>query len=683
MNPIAQSNTMAEPEEIPAAISFGREICGQLEAAEQREWLATNGIGGFASGTVAGHLTRRYHGLLFAALHPPGGRTLLVAKVDETVRYGGGLFPLATNRWAGGVVEPSGFLNIEEFRLEGTIPVWKFALADALIERRVWMQAGANTTFVQYRMLRGSGPADLDLRVLVNYRDFHANTHAGGWRMKIETVEGGCRVQAFNGAAAFFLRSAAAKFEPAHAWCADYELAMERYRGLDDNEDHLHAGSFRGTLNAGETLTLVFSTDSGVALDGAEAGKARVDSELALLARWRSAFPKFAEAAPLWIRQLILAADQFIVRRPLPADPDGRSVIAGYHWFADWGRDTMIALPGLALATGRLEDARSILRTHARFVDRGMLPNNFPDDGSAPAYNTVDAALWYVEAVRQYFAATRDAETLNFLFPVLAGIIEAYSHGTRYQIKMDPADGLVAGGEPGVQLTWMDAKVGDRPVTPRMGKPVEVNALWYNALVTLGQFARALGKSQDTYGQMAERTRQGFQRFWNSQAGCCFDVLDAPQGANDTSLRPNQIFAVSLPASPLLPEQQRAVVDVCARRLLTSHGLRSLAPGEPPYQGNYAGGPRERDAAYHQGTVWGWLLGPFVLAHLRVYQNPALAASFLLPMGHQLHTYGLGTLAEIYDGDPPFTPRGCIAQAWTVGEVLRAWHTCQAFRSET
>jgi predicted glycogen debranching enzyme len=291
----------------------------------------------------------------------------------------------------------------------------------------------------------------------------------------------------------------------------------------------------------------------------------------------------------------------------------------------------------------------------------------------------MDAALWYVEAVRQYFAETRDTQTLEFLFPVLAGIIEAYARGTRHQIKMDPGDGLVIAGAPGVPLTWMDARVGDRPVTPRTGKPVEINALWYNALATLAQFARALGKPHEPHERMAERTRQGFQRFWNPEAGCCFDVLDTPEGTNDASLRPNQIFAVSLPASPLTPEQQRGVVDVCARRLLTSYGLRSLAPGEPEYQGRYAGGPRERDAAYHQGTVWGWLLGPFVLAHLRVYQDAALAASFLEPMGHQLHSYGLGTLAEIYDGDPPFAPRGCIAQAWTVGEVLRAWHACQAF----
>ncbi len=673
---------MPASDEVPPLLPFGREICGQLEAAEQREWLVTNGIGGFASGTVAGHLTRRYHALLVAALHPPVGRTLLVAKVDETARYNGGIFALSTNRWASGVVEPSGFLNIEEFRLEGTTPVWKIALAGALIEKCVWMQAGANTTFVQYRMLCGTGSVDLHLKVLVNYRNYHASTHAGNWRMKIEVCEGGCRIVAFDGATPFFIRSATAKFEEAHEWYLNYQLAMERFRGLDDKEDHLHAGNFRARVHLGETLTLVLSTDPDAALDGSDARKACVVHERTLLSRWRSASPKAAKAEPAWIRRLILAADQFIVRRPLPEDLDARSVVAGYHWFADWGRDTMVALPGLTLPTGRPEVARSILRTYARFVHRGMLPNNFPEDGSELEYNTVDAALWYVEAVRQYFAATRDAETIGLLFPVLVKIIEAYTRGTRFQIEMDAADGLVTAGEPGVPVTWMDARVDDRPVTPRAGKPVEVNALWYNAVLTVARFARELGKPHESYGHLAERVLQGFQRFWNPQARCCFDVLDTPDGTNDASLRPNQIFAVSLSASPLAPEQQRAVVDVCARRLLTPHGLRSLAPGEPAYRGRYSGGPRERDAAYHQGTAWGWLLGPFVLAHLRVYRDPALAASFLERMGHQLSTYGLGTLAEIFDGDPPFTPRGCIAQAWTVGEALRAWDACRRFHKD-
>ena len=378
-------------------------------------------------------------------------------------------------------------------------------------------------------------------------------------------------------------------------------------------------------------------------------------------------------ARPAGFASLVLAADQFIVKRALPEEPDGRSIIAGYHWFADWGRDTMIALPGLTLTTGRADIARKILLAFARYVDGGMLPNNFPDAGGRPEYNTVDAALWFFEAVRQYFAATQDTATLRELFPVMAQMISAHLAGTRYQIHVDESDGLLYAGEPGVQLTWMDAKVGDWVVTPRIGKPVEINALWFNALQTMATLAPVVKKSAGPYAKLAAQVKQSFVKFWNADAECCYDVIDSPGIGNDASLRPNQIFAVSLPHSPLTPERQKLVVDFCARRLVTSEGLRSLAQGEPGYQGHYGGGVRERDGAYHQGTVWGWLLGPFVLAHLRVYGDRAAALSFLEPLGQQINTHGLGTLSEICDGDPPFTPRGCIAQAWTVGEVLRAW----------
>jgi predicted glycogen debranching enzyme len=327
----------------------------------------------------------------------------------------------------------------------------------------------------------------------------------------------------------------------------------------------------------------------------------------------------------------------------------------------------------LTLATGRADIAKQILLSFARYIDGGMLPNNFPDAGGRPEYNTVDAALWFFEAVRQYFAATQDAETLAKLFPVMAQMIDAHVAGTRYQIHVDQVDGLLYAGEPGVQLTWMDAKVGDWVVTPRIGKPVEINALWFNALETMANLASAAKQSAEPFAKLAERAKQSFAKFWNSSAGCCYDVIDAPGIGNDATLRPNQIFAVSLPQSPLSAEQQKAVVDVCARRLLTSHGVRSLAQSEPGYQGHYGGSVRERDGAYHQGTVWGWLLGPFVLAHLRVYKDRAAAMSFLEPLGKQIHSHGLGTLSEIFDGEAPFTPRGCIAQAWTVAEVLRAW----------
>lgn len=662
-------------------VGFGREVCGDLSEAEAREWLVTNGIGGFASGTVSGSMTRRYHGLLIAALRPPLGRYHLVASLDEIVRYSGATYALATHRWASGAVDPQGFRYLESFRLEGTIPVWTYAFADALVEKRVWIAQGENTTFIQYTLARSSGPLEMELKALVNYRDFHSSTHAGDWRMNIAPVEHGVKVLAFEGATPFYLKSAQATCETQHEWYRDCFLPAEKERGLDDHEDHLFAALFHATLNVAESVTVVVSTEVNASLDTAAARAQCADHKASLLKSWTRQTQKSAPLAPGWLRQLVLAADQFVIRRSLPDEPDGRSIIAGYHWFGDWGRDTMIALPGLALATGRSDIARLILLAFARYVDAGMLPNNFPDAGGKPAYNTVDAALWYFEAVRQYFVATRDAATLQQLFPVLAGMVDAHVAGTRYNIHVDSADGLLYAGEPGVQLTWMDARVGDWVVTPRAGKPIEINALWINALNTMGEIARHLCKPTDGYERRCAQAKTSFQKFWNVERQCCFDVIDVPgesigtgkKGGKDAALRPNQILAVSLPLSPLFKEQQKSVVDTCAQQLLTCYGLRSLASGEPGYQGHYGGDQRSRDAAYHQGTVWGWLLGPFALAHFRVYADRAAALRFLEPLGQQIRSYGLGTLAEIFDGDPPHTPRGCIAQAWTVGEILRAW----------
>jgi predicted glycogen debranching enzyme len=665
--------------DFPSVVDFGREIIGDLAEAEQREWLVTNGLGGFACGTVAGLLTRRYHGLLIAALKPLGRRTLLVAKLDETVEYEGEIFPLPTNRWAGGVVDPEGYRHIDRFRLEGTTPVWSFAFADALLEKRVWMQHGANTTYVQYAYVRGSCPLVLRLKALVNYRDFHSTTHANDWPLDVQPVRNGLRVVAFAGATPFYLLSVAANAEPANDWYRNFDLAEERARGLEDREDHLHAGSFHAQLVAGDSMTMVLSIDPAPSLDGAKALETCRARARRLLACWAQASPRVAQHAPTWIRQLALAADQFIVRRLSRNKRDACSIIAGYPWFGEWGRDTMVSLPGLTLSTGRPEMARRILRTWTQYADRGMLPNRFPEAGEAPEYNTVDAALWYFEAVRQYHARTRDRLLLRELFPMLADIIDWHVRGTGYGIHVDAADGLLYAGEEGTQLTWMDAKLDDWVVTPRVGKPVEVNALWLNALVSMSQFARLLRKPAKTYEALVRQARVSFQRFWNEATGYCFDVIDGPQGS-DATLRPNQILAVSLPVSLLTRRQQRAVVDACARHLLTPYGLRTLEPAHPQYHGYYSGPPRDRDAAYHQGTAWGWLLGPFVLAHLRVYNDPARARTFLESFEHHLKVHGVGTANEIFGGDPPHRPQGCIAQAWTVGEILRAWHGAAILR---
>jgi len=655
-------------------LDFGREVCGDLHAAGDREWLVTNGIGGYASGTVAGLLTRRYHGLLVAALQPPLGRTLLVNKLDETATYDGRDYPLFANRWTDGQVKPRGFHYLARFRLEGTTPVWTYACADALLEKRVWMQPGGNTTYVRYDLRRGSRPMALSVKALANYRDHHGNTHAGGWRMRVEAVPHGLRVTAFEDAIPFYLLSDRAEATPQHEWYRDYFLGQEAYRGLDAVDDNLYAGYFHAVLQPGEPLTIVASTDATPNLDGRSAYDERQTHEKQLLAQSNALIEPRGDRvdAPSWVQHLILAADQFVVRRSLPGEPDGRSVIAGYHWFGDWGRDTMISLPGLLLVTGRHEVAARVLRTFAHFVDRGMLPNRFPDAGKMPEYNTVDATLWYFEAIRTTHAASGDDALLAKLFPVLQEIIEWHVRGTRYNIHVDPADGLLYAGEPGVQLTWMDAKVGDWVVTPRIGKPVEINALWYNALCVLAEFAHRLGEPAARYKALAQQARRGFARFWNEEGGYCHDVIDGP-GGDDLALRPNQLLAISLPHSPLDARQQRAVVDVCAHHLLTSHGLRSLAPEDPAYLGDYGGDQRQRDAAYHQGTVWGWLIGPFIDAHLRVYRDREQARSYLEPCARHLAAHGVGSISEIFDGDPPFAPRGCIAQAWSVAEVLRAW----------
>ena len=659
---------------LAAALDFGREVTRDVAVAESREWLCANGIGGFASGTVAGLLTRRYHGILVAALTPPVGRTVVVTKIDEAVDYAGAQTELATNRWADGTVAPEGYRHIESFRLDGTTPVWTYAVADALIEKRIWMEQGQNTTHVRYEVLRATSPLTLRLEAFVNYRDYHSTTRGEGWSMAVEPAGAGLRVTAFPGARPVVIAAPGAQCGPMHVWYQDFGLAVEKERGLDWTDDDLLTGRFEATLQAGEALTLTCSCETEPSLDGEAAWRRRQMHEAELLATWRRT-PAGSREAPAWIERLVLAAGQFIVARPLMDDTGGQSIIAGYPWFADWGRDTMIALPGLLLTTGRHDIARRILTTFARFVDRGMLPNRFPDAGEAPEYNTVDAALWYFEAIRQYQEATGDGQLVKDLFPVLEEIITAHRQGTRYGIGEDAADGLLCAGEAGVQLTWMDAKVGDWVVTPRIGKPVEVNALWYSALRSMAGFARLLGHAPEPWDALAERVGASFARFWNEAAGYCFDVLDGPQG-HEAMLRPNQIFAVSLPESPLSLAQQGQVVEACGRYLLTSFGLRSLGPAEPGYQGRYEGGPVARDGAYHQGTVWAWLLGPFALAHLRVHGDGEAARAFLAPMAQHLREFVVGSIAEIFDGDAPFSPRGCPAQAWSVAETLRAWaHT--------
>ncbi|HEX6383148.1 MAG TPA: amylo-alpha-1,6-glucosidase [Anaerolineae bacterium] len=667
-------------------LEFGRDICGNLALSETREWLVTNGLGGFASGTVAGLLTRRYHGLLLAAVQPPVGRILMVSKLDETITYAGEQVALYVNRWAGGVVEPGGYHYLENFHLEGTVPVWTFAIADALLEKRIWMQQGANTSYVQYYLRRATAPLDFETRVMVNYRNFHHDTHAGDWQMQVEPANQGLKIKPYEGAISFYLLSDQAQATPRHDWYRRFFLMREANRGLNAIEDHLHVADFKAELHPGATLTLVFSTEANPNLNGETAYAEQRAYEEQLLesaekqdAKWLAASDKSSHdlsdnkhLAPAPLHQLILAANQFIVKRPMPDEPGGLSIIAGYHWLNDFGRDILIALPGLSLATGRPQVAAKILRTFTHFIDQGMVPNRFPDYGEGPEYNAADTTLWYVEAIRAYYAATGDKKLVHDLFPALQDIIAWHQRGTRHNIHADPEDGLLYAGEEGRPITWMNARIDDRPVTPRTGKPVEVNALWYNALRIMADFAELFRQNTNVYETAAAKAREGFGRFWHEEGSYCYDVIDTPEG-NDASLRPNQIFAVSLPHSPLTPAQQKGVVNACAHHLLTSHGLRSLAPDHPAYIGSYGGDTRQRRIASHQGTVWAWLMGSFVRAYLRVYNDPDKARSFLKPLFHCLADYGVGSIGSVFDGNPPFLPNGSIAQAWSVAETLRAY----------
>ena len=674
-------------------LKFGREVCNNLQITESREWLVTNGIGGFASGTISGVLTRHYHGLLFAALKPPVARTLLLTKLDEIVDYNGQFYDLAANRWADGTVAPKGYLNIESFHLEGTTPVWNFAFADGLLEKRIWMQQGENTTYIRYCYQRGNQPITLALKALVNYRDYHGGTHfASNSRGKIENItDRDLEIRAFPNAASLYLFTSQEKrlsnfsWTINNTWYQNFALAVEKYRGIDDIEDHLLAATGNVTLKPGDLIAIIASTKKNPQLDSRASLAEQKNRESKLIHLWHSSNSQLptrdSRASNHWLEQLVLAADQFIVDRPLTDNPQGKTIIAGYPWFTDWGRDTMISLPGLTISTGRYDIAKIILRTFAKYVDRGMLPNVFPDAGETPEYNTVDATLWYFEAIRAYYEATEDRKLIAELFPLLGEIIDWHIQGTRYNIHMDD-DGLLYAGESGVQLTWMDAKVGDWVVTPRIGKPVEVNALWYNALICMDYFASILQKSGTKYQEIATKTRSHFSKFWYEEGGYCYDVIDSPDG-NDASFRPNQIFAVSLPSrgdsvrafreTPLQSKQQQMIVDKVGQKLLTSYGLRSLSRNHPDYVGVYGGDQLKRDGSYHQGTTWGWLIGHFIQAHLRVYQNSELTYSFLEPMAEHLQDGCIGSISEIFDGDAPMTPRGCFAQAWSVAEVLRGW----------
>jgi predicted glycogen debranching enzyme len=638
------------------------ETAPDRDAVTGVEWLETNGIGGWASSTICGANSRRYHGLLVAALHPPLGRMVLLSRLDETLIDGDRRVDLATNVYPGAVA-PRGYEHLRSFVL-APFPAVTFAGDGWSLTRTTAAIHGENTVVIRYE-LAGPQEVTLELSPFVAARDYHSLAHANDAILRTAAATpDGLTLETYPGIPPLHLFLADAAFVASPQWYYSFVYEREQERGLDDREDLFTPGVLRVALRPGEPLDVVATIDHATVPDAGELLDRERARRTAVIAR--------SALSDEVLQELVAAADQFIVQR----GGEGRTVIAGYPWFGDWGRDTMISLPGLCVATGRLDDARRILTEFSRVLDQGMLPNRFPDSGEAPEYNTVDATLWFFVALKAYLDASRDDAFARHMVPLLDDVIAWHDRGTRHGIRVD-ADGLLRAGEEGVQLTWMDARVGDRVITPRQGKPVEIQALWYNALRILASWHRSLANF--TRAAVLETRAAGVAAafgslFWNDQEHCLYDCV-ADDGGRDGSLRPNQLFALSLPYPLIKGDRAEQVLELVERTLLTPVGLRTLAPSDPRYAAAYRGSPAERDAVYHQGTVWPWLLGPYLSALVRVRGAAGVARGreiFRDAAASLLNNPCLGSVAEIFDAGEPHLPRGCVAQAWSVGELLRA-----------
>ena len=651
-----------------------------------REWLVSNGLGGYASGSVSGAITRKYHGILIAGLPAPLGRMVMWSHVSEFLRFSDDdLVSLGAEERAGGQLDLHGADYLSEFRLEDGLPVWTYQVRDLVIEKRILLPHLQNTVHVSYQITAGSKPPRLELRPAFHFRHHEAPVDQGfAAPYKVTAVEGRyeingpgrrippLRMRLYGGGSGFTIAAARIR---------QVVYRTEQQRGYAYEGDLWSPGFFQIDLARQSTATLIGSTENWEIID--------VLDPAAVLASERERRARLlAQAAPAAregvAAELVFAADQFVITpagraedaaRAHAAGDEVRTIIAGYHWFTDWGRDTMISLEGLTLTTGRLIEAGYILRTFAHYVRDGLIPNMFPDGKKNGLYHTADATLWFFHALGRYLERTQDEITLNLLLPILIEIVEAHLRGTKFNIHVDPADGLLVQGQEGYQLTWMDAKMGEWVVTPRRGKAVEINALWHNALKLLTSWLRRIGADGDAqrYEEHASRARISFnRRFWFEAGGYLYDVVDTANG-DDNACRPNQLFSISLEHPVLEKERWRSVVDVVEKELLTPFGLRSLARNHPDYKPTYHGDLRTRDAAYHQGTVWGWLIGPFIDAWLKVHPTEMeKARGFLARCPEHLGEAGLGTISEVFDAEEPHTARGCIAQAWSVAEVLRA-----------
>ncbi len=651
--------------ECPLNLSFGRDLLRQMEASCRREWLLTNGIDGFACGTISGLRTRRYHGLLTASVPPPAGRVLVLSEMEAWVECEPAMHAISSHLYQG-AIHPDGIRHLQRFNLH-PCPTHIYTVHRAVIERQVWLVAQRNAVAVRYTVSSARKPVRLYLTPLFACRDYHALTHRNdALNPQAEAVsESLYRLTPYPGFPPVYLHTGGATFVPRADWYYRFHYPIEAERGLDDTEDLWTPGVLTCELQSGQHVTVVVSLEPPEPTFFQTPEPANVP-------------PPFCEsrlASALWC-----AAEQFIIRRP-----QGTSIVAGYPWFTDWGRDAMISLRGILLVRERYAEAREVLSLFAKHMRDGLIPNRFPDAGEEPEYNTADATLWFAWMAECYRQQTGDEEFFReVIYPRLKECLQAYRQGTRFGIRIDPADGILRVGEPGWQVTWMDAKVGDFVVTPREGKPVEIAALWLQFLHVLTDTARRYndGDTLPTAQGLLHRVQEAFMRtFWIPDLHYLADVVD-DRGRQDCRLRPNQLIALAIPQPPVPRDMAKQILRVVDRHLLTPYGLRTLAPFDPDYRGRYEGDVFSRDSAYHQGTVWTWLLGPYADALLFAYgETPQVLArlrGLLKPFERQLRDAGLGTVSEIFDGDPPHHPRGCFAQAWSVAELLRIWHRARS-----